>query len=109
MPGFQRCIHMAASDFRVFISAVTSEFGKARDAVASDLRSKGLFVKEEDDFRLESDADTMLRKLHNYIRDCSSVVCIVGDRSGSSPTPIEAAPFAEMLPEGITQASFTQW
>src|ERR1700731_2474193 len=49
---------MIASDFRVFISAVTSEFGKVRGAVASDLRSLGMVAKVQDDFRLEADADT---------------------------------------------------
>src|SRR5258708_28983853 len=100
---------MIAGDFRVFISAATSEFGKVRSAVASDLRSLGMFVKVQDDFRLEADADTLLRKLHNYIRDCSSIVLIIGDRSGARPTQIEAEPFAHLLPSGTTEASYTQW
>src|SRR5579871_4520497 len=97
---------MTTGDFRVFVSAVSSEFGRARSAVASDLRSRELFVKVEDDFRQEADADTMLRKLHNYIRDCAAVVCILGERSGSSPTPDEAAPFAALLPPGLSRASY---
>lgn len=100
---------MADGDFRVFVSAVSSEFGKARSAVASDLRSRDLLVKVQDDFRLGAGADTLLRKLHNFIRDCSAVICIIGDRSGAGPTPAEAAPFAHVLPSGITQASYTQW
>lgn len=100
---------ITSGDFRVFVSSVTSEFGEPRSAVASDLRSRGLFVKVEDDFRQEDGADTMLRKLHNYIRDCSAVVCIIGDRSGSCPTPAEAEPFIHLLPQGITRASYTQW
>ena len=31
---------MLEGEFRIFLSAVTSEFGKARDAVAADLRSR---------------------------------------------------------------------
>jgi tetratricopeptide (TPR) repeat protein len=100
---------MIAGDFRVFVSAVTNEFGRVRSAVASDLRSLGMFVKVQGDFRLEADADTLLRKLHNYIRDCSSVVLIIGDRSGARPTQIEAEPFAHLLPSGIKEASYTQW
>jgi hypothetical protein len=96
-------------DFHVFISAVTSEFGSVRSAVASDLRSRGLSVKVQEDFRQEADADTLLRKLHNYIRDCSAVVCIIGERSGAGPTPAAAEPFLHLLPPGITQASYTQW
>jgi tetratricopeptide (TPR) repeat protein len=97
-------------DFRIFLSAVNSEFRRARDlAVAADLRSRGLTVKVESDFRQEADSDTTLRKLHNYIRDCSAVVCIIGRRSGGWPAPAEAAPFAPMLPDGFTKASYTQW
>jgi tetratricopeptide (TPR) repeat protein len=100
---------MADGDFRVFVSAVTSEFGKVRSAVASDLRSRGLSVKVQEDFRLGTGADTLLRKLHNYIHDCSAVVCVIGDRSGAAPTQTEAAPFAHLLPPGVMQASYTQW
>lgn len=61
------------------------------------------------DFRLGTGADTLLRKLHNYIHDCSAVVCVIGDRSGAAPTQTEAAPFAHLLPPAVTQASYTQW
>jgi tetratricopeptide (TPR) repeat protein len=100
---------MAGGDFSVFVSAVTSEFGDARSAVASDLRSRGLSVKVQEDFRLGAGADTLLRKLRNYIHDCSAVVCVIGDRSGAGPTRAEAEPFAHLLPPQITQASYTQW
>jgi hypothetical protein len=55
---------MAAAEFRIFLSAVTSEFGRARDALAADLRgSRGLLVRVQSDFRQEAAADTTLRKL----------------------------------------------
>ncbi len=100
---------MPAAEFRVFLSAVTSEFGRARDALAADLRSRGLLVRVQSDFRQEAKADTTLRKLHDYIRDCAAVVCVVGTRSGACPPPDTAAPFAPMLPPGIAEASYTQW
>jgi tetratricopeptide (TPR) repeat protein len=100
---------MANGDFLVFVSAVSSEFENARSAVASDLRSRGLSVKVQEDFRQEANADTLLSKLHNYIRNCSAVVCIIGDRSGARPTSAEAEPLLQLLPPGITQASYTQW
>jgi hypothetical protein len=31
---------MSQEEFRIFLSAVTSEFGRSRDAVAADLRSR---------------------------------------------------------------------
>jgi len=78
---------MATDAFRIFLSAVTSEFGQARDALAADLRSRGLLVKVQSDFRQEAGSDTTLRKLHDYIRDCSAVICIIGTRSGACPPP----------------------
>jgi hypothetical protein len=47
--------------FRVFLSAVSSEFEQVRSSVASDLRARGLEVKVQDDFRQEAEADTTLR------------------------------------------------
>ena len=53
------------------------------------------------DFRQE-EAVTLLQKLHDYIRDCEAIVCIVGKRSVARPTEREAAPFRDMLPGGMT-------
>ena len=57
--------------FRVFLSAVCGEFRRAREAVASDLRARGLEVKARRDSRQEGGADTTLRKLHDYSRVAS--------------------------------------
>src|SRR5215470_12408094 len=100
---------MSQDEFRIFLSAVTSEFGKARDAVAADLRSREALLRVQSDFRQEAGADTTLRKLHNYIRDCSAVVCIIGKRSGALPPAKATEPFVHMLPGGIAKASYTQW
>jgi tetratricopeptide (TPR) repeat protein len=97
------------AEFRVFLSAVSSEFESARDALGASLRSRGMLVRVQSDFRKEVAADTTLRKLHDYIRDCSAVVCIIGERSGGFPSVAAAAPFAHMLPPGNTEASYTQW
>jgi hypothetical protein len=98
-----------AADFRVFLSAVTSEFGLARDAVANDLQARNLQLRVQRSFRQEPSADTLLRLLHDYIRECSAVVCVIGMRSGACPLPAAAAEFANLLPPGITEASYTQW
>jgi hypothetical protein len=100
------------AEFRVFLSAVSSEFGSARDAVANDLQSHDLIVRVQRSFRHDPNAETLLKQLANYIESCDAVVCLLGTRSGAGfPQPVEAAPFLEMniLPSGITVASYTQW
>jgi hypothetical protein len=100
---------MAKRDFQIFLSAVTSEFGKARDALAADLRSREALVRVQSDFRQETEADTTLKKLHDYICECSAVVFIAGKRSGAFPPAASTVPFNHMLPPGISKASYTQW
>ena len=100
---------MPQDQFRIFLSAVTSEFGRARDAVAADLRSREALLRVQSDFRQEAGSDTTLKKLHDYIRDCSAVVCVIGKRSGALPLPKATEPFAHLLPSGIAKASYTQW
>jgi Domain of unknown function (DUF4062) len=100
---------MPQDQFRVFLSAVTSEFGNAREALAADLRSRELLLRVQSDFRQEAGSDTTLQKLHDYIRDCSAAVCVIGKRSGALPPPAAAKPFNHLLPPGIASASYTQW
>ncbi len=49
---------MPQDEFRLFLSAVSSEFGKARDALAADLRSRELLLRVQSDFRQEPESDT---------------------------------------------------
>src|SRR5262249_8681604 len=100
---------MPQDEFRIFHSAVSSEFGKARDAVAADLRTREAVLRVQSDFRQGAGSDTTLGKVHDYIRDCSAGLGIVGKRSGTLPPPKAAEPFAHMLSSGIAKASFTQW
>jgi hypothetical protein len=54
-------------EFRVFISAVTSEFGDARDALGADLRGRGADVSTQSDFnpgRRRRDATRAAARLH---------------------------------------------
>lgn len=97
-----------ADEFRVFISAVTSEFGKARTAIADNLGAREVRVRVQDEFR-QGDAESLLERLHNYIRDCAAVICVVGKRSGAAPPPAAAERFAKMLPPALSSASYTQW
>ncbi len=100
---------MANGQFRVFLSAVSSEFGSARDGLAADLRARGLLVHVQSDFRQEAEADSTLSKLQLYITTCDAVVCILGRHSGSLPPAPSAAPFRHILPTEFSEASYTQW
>ena len=95
--------------FRVFVSAVSSEFGEARSLVGSDLRARGIEVKVQEDFRQEGGSDTTLALLHDYIAGCDAVVAVVGRRSGSVPPAAAVARFGVLLPRGLGAASYTQW
>jgi tetratricopeptide (TPR) repeat protein len=98
-----------AREFRVFLSAVSSELETARNEIANDLDSRKIRVRIQRSFRQEAGSDTVLHLLHAYIASCTAVVCVMGKRSGAFPTPTEALPFAHMLPAGLTEASYTQW
>ena len=97
--------------FRVFLSAVSSEFGTVRDVLANDLQSHDdLIVRVQRSFRYDDNAETLLHKLRNYIETCNVVIFLIGSRSGAGfPTAIEAERFRDDLPQGITEASYTQW
>jgi hypothetical protein len=97
------------AEFRLFLSAVSSEFAAARDTLAASLRAREMHIAVQSDFRQQEATDTTLRKLHDYIRDCNAVVCVTGTRSGGMPSAAAAAPFVHMLAPGIAQASYTQW
>ncbi len=100
---------MSEAGYRVFLSAVTSEFGKARNEIASDLAARGLTVRVQRDFRQEADTETTLAKLDKYIRGCDAVVHVAGKRSGSFPGEDEAKPYLHVLPPGVPRASLTQF
>lgn len=100
---------MSDRKMTVFISAVTAEFGRLRDRVASRLRAKGHLVKVQSDFRQEDFSDTTLSKLHGYIQGCDRVIALVGNQSGSFPPPAAVAPYDHLRPPELSQLSLTQW
>jgi hypothetical protein len=91
----------------VFLSAVTSEFGKLRQTVRSVLSKQGYDVTSQEDFA--QTGGTTLEKLDEYVRTCPAVVSIVGKRSGSLPPAGAAADYARLLPKQLAAATYTQW
>jgi hypothetical protein len=91
------------AEFRLCLSAVRSEFAAARDTLATSLRAREMHIAVQSDFRRQEASDTTLRKLHDDVRDCNAVVCVMGTRSGRMPAPTAAAQFAHMLPAGIAR------
>jgi tetratricopeptide (TPR) repeat protein len=94
---------------KIFVSAVTNEFGKARDAAASDIRARGHTVRTQSDFQKSADSETLLGRLAEYIRDCHAVICIVGKQCGACPPARAAKRLPDVLPKDIDEASYTQW
>ena len=93
--------------FRVYLSAVSSEFGAARSKVATDLQHRGLLVHSAENFG--AGPGTVLHRIHDYVRDCSAVICILGNCAGAIPKPAEVEPFRAMLPATSGEASYAQW
>jgi tetratricopeptide (TPR) repeat protein len=94
--------------YSVFISAVTREFGAARDALANALQARAIDVKVQRSFDLGD--GTTLGKLHDYIKGCDCVIALIGAYSGMFPPDGAVTDeFRAMLPEGMTRASLTQW
>ena len=93
--------------YSVFISAVTREFGAARDALANTLQARGIDVKVQRSFDLGD--STTLAKVHDCIRECDRVVAVIGAYSGLFPPDGAVTDeFRAMLPAGMTRASLTQ-
>jgi hypothetical protein len=94
---------------KIFISGVTSEFGEARDALASDLRARGHTARVQSDFQQRPENETLLGTLAAYIAECGAVICIVGRYSGACPPERAAAHLSDVLPKDVKEASYTQW
>jgi phosphoribosylaminoimidazole-succinocarboxamide synthase len=94
---------------RIFLSAVSSEFRTAREALGRTLDLPGLRVREQASFRQEPGSLTLLDKPHDYIKDCTIVVCLIGIRAGSGPRPTESERYRDMLRHGIDLTSHAEW
>src|SRR5215208_1042492 len=105
---------------RIFISAVSDEFGTYREQLRHDLTRHNVEVKVQEDFK-DRGTDT-LDKLDEYITNCDAVVHFVGEMDGA-PAPAQSTRFMlarypdlpDRLPPlrqalaGRVAISYTQW
>src|SRR4051794_480257 len=85
---------------KIFLSAVSGQFAKCRNSLASDLRAMGAEVVVQEDF--QQHGRTLLEKLEAYMAGGDRVIARVGAAYGYEP-PEEARP------AGRPRRSFTQW
>jgi hypothetical protein len=105
---------------KIFLSAVSREFGDYRDQLRSDLTRPDVDVKVQEDFK--DFGVVMLDKLDYYISCCDAVVHLVGDMAGSDAEPASTTsiitkypditdklpPLRDALASGLG-ISYTQW
>jgi NACHT domain-containing protein len=106
---------------KLFLSAVSGEFGAHRRLLAGDLKRPTLEVAVQEDFLVGG--GTTLQKLDDYIKACDGVVHLIGEAAGAVPEAVAVRElltsypdFGERLPslaDGLKQAdpgfSYTQW
>jgi hypothetical protein len=106
----QRSVTAAQMGAGVFLSAVSSEFGAARRALREDFGTRRMDVATQEELSHLTGARTLLELLDTHIRDCTAVVCVIGNRSGAGfPSAEEEAAYARLLPPEMPRASYTQW
>jgi hypothetical protein len=82
---------MTDREFRVFLSAVSSEFRSARNELTDDFGARDVLVRVQEQFLPGRRPNTLLAALDDYISGCTTAICVIGKRSGACPTPEEAA------------------
>jgi hypothetical protein len=105
---------------KIFLSAVSSEFGPYRDELRADLTRQNVEVKVQEDFK--DLGGLTLDKLDAYIVQCDGVIHLVGEMTGAMPFKVDRSALTakyhdlaatlptlyERLqnPDGV---SYTQW
>jgi len=100
-----------AEKVKVFVSAVTAEFGSLRNEIARQLGAMGFEVWYQEIFSQIPEEATLLDKIRYYVDLCDLGIFIVGHKAGclSKPDEIHRYKNDRRLPEGWQQVSYTQW
>lgn len=88
----------------VYLSAVSAEFQSYIDELAQNLTRRGFVVKTREDFQ-KTDGNR-LEKIEEFIRNCDTVICLVGSQFGEEPPAEEAQTFADI---SRNRQSYAQW
>ena len=86
---------------RIFISAVSSEFGACRKVVTEWARASGYEPVGQEDLSIQSGSRTLVNGLHQAISSCDAVIHLVGQHYGFEPRPNNGE-------NGKTRRSYTQ-
>jgi hypothetical protein len=112
---------MPASNKKLFLSAVSSEFESYRRLLADDLKRPTLDVAVQEDFTVSG--GSTLGKLDDYIKACDGVVHLIGKATGAVPEALSVndllarypdfaqrlPPLADRLKQSDPGFSYTQW
>jgi hypothetical protein len=76
---------MAAGEFRICLSAMSSEFRSARNALTDDFGARDVLVRVQEQFVPGRLPHTLLAELDEYIRGCTTVICTTNLPNHRSP------------------------
>ena len=103
---------------RLFLSAVSDEFGDYRKQLRSDLTSYNIDVKVQEDFK--ELGKLLLDKLDTYIMACDAVIHLIGDMTGQVALDPSVEAIRNRYPDLLeklrplkgallSEISYTQW
>ncbi len=99
---------------KIFLSTASKEFRTVRGLLAHHLgavRGEPFEIAVQEDF--QQGGHTLLDKLADYLRECDTIIHLVGDAAGSSPGGEHRATFFAHLGAPVPPAphdhSYTQW
>ena len=104
---------MAKDEFRVFVSAVSSELKSYREEVARVLTRKKIKIRIQEYF--QPGPATLIETLDVELNDCDAAIFLIGDRAGffpfNEPATLGDAPAYNDYRQktGQERASYTQW
>ena len=102
---------------KLFLSAVTNEFGSFREAVRVQIDRRGIRIETQESFLAHGDRTLIM--LDDYVADCDAVVHLFGEMSGEIAPEASRKAILDRYPDlsqklqldqkKIQQLSYSQW